>query len=393
MSELTFTEEILLLLDDHDGSFLPTGQYAFEPTLAGAVLMDLAFMDRIDTDLQSLFVISQESTDNDMLDGILAKIEAGPAVTDTQEWIRLLSVESVSEIREHTLSSLVEKGVLRREEKRFLGLFRNVRYLTLDDSTHQEIRARIKSALEEDIPEPRDIALITLADACQILPDLLRDQEIEREKITQLRKMDLIGRTVTSTVADIQRSIALTARTQLLRTKRLMRWLSLATAAGIAVILLAPRITAPDRFGTSFVHDLWLNGPLQVWSGHTLVALAIVLLIIGVAIGKRLITGFVSLRRWRLAHVAIGLLCVFVLFLHTGFRLGSNANAVLMGLYLALLLIGALTGILFGSGQGQKWTSFFRTARVRRTLRWLHVVVILPLPALLVVHVLAALLF
>ena len=66
---LTFTEEILLLLGDEGGVFLPVEKHAFDCALAGAVLMDLAFAYRIDTDLEALFVIDPTPTGNPMLDG------------------------------------------------------------------------------------------------------------------------------------------------------------------------------------------------------------------------------------------------------------------------------------------------------------------------------------
>ena len=66
---LTFAEEILLLmLDDEDGTFLPTRTSAVEYVLAGAVLLDLAFANRIDTDERQLLVIDSTPTGNPMLD-------------------------------------------------------------------------------------------------------------------------------------------------------------------------------------------------------------------------------------------------------------------------------------------------------------------------------------
>ena len=79
---LTFTEEMLLLLGDEEGELLPVREHAFECALAGAVLMDLAFEYRIDTDLQALVVTDPTPTGDPMLDRILAQIEA---CTDTTQ--------------------------------------------------------------------------------------------------------------------------------------------------------------------------------------------------------------------------------------------------------------------------------------------------------------------
>lgn len=100
--------------------FLPIQKHAFECALAGAVLMDLAFAYRIDTDLQALVVTDATPTGNAMLDRILEKIEKRPDTTDTQTWIRVLSTDEAADIREQALASLVERGILERREERFL---------------------------------------------------------------------------------------------------------------------------------------------------------------------------------------------------------------------------------------------------------------------------------
>ena len=75
---LRFAEEImLLLLDDQDGSFLPIPEWSMQCALAGAVLMDLALEDRIDTDLDSLILVDKAPTGDPLLDPTLERIAAG----------------------------------------------------------------------------------------------------------------------------------------------------------------------------------------------------------------------------------------------------------------------------------------------------------------------------
>ena len=86
---LTFSEEILvLLLEDERGTLIPIPRTKFECALAGAALMDLAFANRIDTDLETLMVIDRTPTGNMMLDRTLAKIGAREETTDTRTWIQ-----------------------------------------------------------------------------------------------------------------------------------------------------------------------------------------------------------------------------------------------------------------------------------------------------------------
>ena len=54
---LRFAEEILLLLlDENRGDLTPAPSWSLSCALAGAVLMDLALEDRIDTDIEHLIL-------------------------------------------------------------------------------------------------------------------------------------------------------------------------------------------------------------------------------------------------------------------------------------------------------------------------------------------------
>ena len=210
---LTFTEEILLLLlDDEDGAFAPIPKANLACALAGAVLMDLAFAHRIDTDPQALVVNDRTPTGNPVLDGTLAKIVAGEGETDTRTWIRLLSVEDAPSIRERALQSLVERGILERRETRVLWAFRARRYPTIDGNAEQEVKLRIGEVLlSDDIPDPRDVALIGLVDSCDLLGDIFPDRDMtqSRPRIEQLRKMDLIGRELAGAISDIEHTVTM----------------------------------------------------------------------------------------------------------------------------------------------------------------------------------------
>ena len=118
---LTFTEEILLLLlDDKDGTFVPIPKATLGCALAGAVLMDLAFANRIDTDPDSLVITDRAPTGSPIVDPVLAKIAAQGSPTDARTWIRVLSVEDSPEIREQALQSLVARGIVVQREARVM---------------------------------------------------------------------------------------------------------------------------------------------------------------------------------------------------------------------------------------------------------------------------------
>lgn len=216
---LTFPEEILLLLlDDEDGAFVPVGESVIGCALAGAVLMDLAFANRIDTDPERLVVLDRAPTDNATLDRVLARIAEDPRTEagtgDAKGWIETLTAEESPAIRQEALDRLVARGILERQEEKFLWVFRSRRYPTVDGRAEREVKLRLMEVLlSDEIPAPRDVALICLVDACGILRYILADREVESvgPRVEQLRKMDLIGREVAGAITDIEHFIAIAA--------------------------------------------------------------------------------------------------------------------------------------------------------------------------------------
>ena len=207
---LTFAEEIMLLILDDDGSFLPTRGGAVEYILAGAVLMDLAFANRIDTDLEHLTCLDTTPTGNPILDQALAHIANSSQPKDTRGWIETLAGQDTTEIRQQALASLIERGILESQDKKFLWVFRARRYPTIDGRVEREARLRISDVLlSDDIPDPRDVAMICLVDAAGFLRDIFTERELERAtpRVEQLRKMDMIGHEVGSVIAEIERSV------------------------------------------------------------------------------------------------------------------------------------------------------------------------------------------
>ena len=210
--KLRFAEEItLLMLNDEDGEFVRVPGWSMQCAFAGAVLMDLALENRIDTDLKRLVLIDPTPVGDDLLDPTLALLAEATETHDARHWVDHLA-DSAETIRERALQRLVARGILRREEDRFLWVFQSRRYPIVDGEPEREVKLRIMEVLfSNEIPDPRDIVLICLVDACGILRELLTAKELERasERVDQVRKLDLIGQAVSKAVWDIQSSIAL----------------------------------------------------------------------------------------------------------------------------------------------------------------------------------------
>ncbi|MCY4396708.1 MAG: GPP34 family phosphoprotein [Rhodospirillaceae bacterium] len=201
---LRFAEEIMLLILDDGGEFARVPRWSLHCALAGGVLMDLALEGRIDTDPERLFVVDPAPVGDDLLDPVLAQIAETPETFDARYWVQT-TAEGAERIRVRSLERLVEQGILEFRDQRFMWVLRSRRYPTIDGKADREVKLRIMSVLfSDEIPDPRDSAIVGLADTCGISKQLLSKRELEgaSERIALASRLDLMLRAVSWAVQD-----------------------------------------------------------------------------------------------------------------------------------------------------------------------------------------------
>ena len=209
-------EALLLMLHDSDGTFIKVPDWTMRYALSGAVLMDLALKDRIDTDLESLSIVDSTPTGDSLLDGLLSYIAQEPESQSTRFWIERTAVHADA-IRDVALERLVSRGILQREEHKFLWVFKSRRYPISDGTAEMEVKLRIAEVLFTDtIPDPRDIVLICLTHATGILSSIFSRSQLRQveSRIDQVRRLDLIGQAIAKAIWDIEASIAVSSQPQ-----------------------------------------------------------------------------------------------------------------------------------------------------------------------------------
>ena len=389
-----FVEALALLTVDDNGDSLAIPKDVLDCAWAGAALLDLAFAGRIDTDLQGLVVVDRTPTDDPGLDLVLGKIANRRSSADARRWIRELASDDAADIRGATTARLAAAGKPAVPQRGLPWRLGDRRHAVLDRDRRAAFGARIAAVLQGDeIPDPWEIALISLLDACDVLVAILPASASDggRARIEQLRGLDLIGREVAGAVTDIEHTAIRAVRARSARFRRLLLYLAGAATAGCLATLALPRVPIPDRFGATVFEHLWLRDPWQQWSGYALLAFSVVGLLALLALRLRAIARAGGTHWWRLAHVGFGASCLLLLFAHTGFRLGTRLNAALMACYLAVLLFGALTGIAtYGARVLHKLGAL---PKLRGHLLRLHWFALFPLPALVVVHILVVYLY
>ncbi len=194
---MRLAEEFLLLLRDEDGALSRAPEWLVRYALGGAVLMDLALENRIDTDAERLFLIDAAPVGDPLLDPILAEIAQAGQTHDALYWVEH-ATHHADAIRETALTRLVDNGVLNVSDDRFLRIFGARHYTLADPTIERELFGRIRDVLLTDtIPDPRDIVIVTLADGCGLTGHVLSVEELAgvSERIGLVRKLELIGRT------------------------------------------------------------------------------------------------------------------------------------------------------------------------------------------------------
>ena len=200
---MRFAEELLLLLHSRDtGYFVPIPEWRMSCALAGAVLMDLAMEDRIDSDLETLTVVDTTPTGDSLLDPSLEELASEEEVHPPRYWVERLA-QRADEISDDAIGRLVLKGVFESDPGGFWTLSKKItrtgRYPLVDGHAGEEIKGRIfRTLLDKEFPDPRDIVIIGLVHYCNGFRAMMEPEEYEaaEEYIELYSKMDLIGRAI-----------------------------------------------------------------------------------------------------------------------------------------------------------------------------------------------------
>ena len=205
--QLSLPEElILMLLNEENGYFHQVPGWELNCAIVGAAIAELSLMGRIDTDVDSLFLVDKTETGNPVLDSILREITAQPVRRNAQYWIERLAPHA-EEIIDSTLDRLVELKVLQYHEGEFWTLAVTARQAEVFDSSRegtaaQFVKTRISKAIfDNEIPDPRDTIIICLINTCDVFRFIFQLDEEAEERIKFICNLDVIGRSMAEAVS------------------------------------------------------------------------------------------------------------------------------------------------------------------------------------------------
>jgi Golgi phosphoprotein 3 (GPP34) len=182
----TVADELMLLAITEKGDVATSTWLRLDNGVAGAHLMDLALAGRVRLDDEVLVVADVRPTGDGPLDATLSEI-AGDEPRSPKEWIGRLAK---AEPHKAVVASLRERGVLREERSKVLGIFNRTRDLEADPEPEREVRARLRAALVQGgALDARTASLASLVSATELVGEAFPDPEDRKAAKRRLEEL------------------------------------------------------------------------------------------------------------------------------------------------------------------------------------------------------------
>lgn len=200
---------LLMAIDDENGKVVDSPSGSLNYGLAGAILADLLLKGKIILDPEKHVLPGESQFAGDaLMEETLTQMRAISKPQKLHYWIDWLVSKKMSQ---HFLARLVDKGVLREEEKRHWWVIPYAVYPQQDASAKFWVKLALRSAvLNGDAVEAEQLALLHLLKAARMLEVVFTKEELHLadEQIDALVKNEPIGKEVANAIEDIEASSA-----------------------------------------------------------------------------------------------------------------------------------------------------------------------------------------
>jgi hypothetical protein len=211
---MTITEDLVLLLLDPDTGRAVVDSTSFDRAIGGALLLDLATRERITADGDGakarLTVADAAPTGEALLDVALARLDKPMRAQKAVERL-------ARSARTPALERLVERGRVRREKARLLGLLPVTVWPAVDPGPVRQLRERVAAVLRGgERPDQQLALLISLLHAVKAEHKIVDGPRRQlRARAAEVANGDWAGDAVRKAVQAVQTSVlvAITAAT------------------------------------------------------------------------------------------------------------------------------------------------------------------------------------
>jgi len=213
VGRMLIAEDLLLLLYDDESGKPITGAPGLDYALAGAVLIELTMLGKLDIAGEGeevkrgrLKVLDAAPTGDAILDERLAYVADKPGKRPKDQIGRLSK-----KLRDQLLARLAERGVLTADEGKVLGIFPVTRWTAKDARHEAEVRSALESVLKVGTsPDERTGALIALLSALNVVPKIVTDavdKKALKQRAKEIAESDWAADAVKKAVAEMQAAV------------------------------------------------------------------------------------------------------------------------------------------------------------------------------------------
>jgi len=210
---MLIAEDLLLLMYDDESGKPITGAPGLDYALAGAVLIELTLLGKVDiaeageqVKAGRLKILDTTPTGDAVLDQRLAILASKSGARPKDQLAKLSK-----KLREEVLARLAERGVLEADKGKVLGLFPVTRWPAKDARHEAEIRSGLENVLKLGTqPDERTAALIALLSALNVVPKVITDavdKKALKRRAKEIAESEWAAAAVRKAVAEMQAAI------------------------------------------------------------------------------------------------------------------------------------------------------------------------------------------
>lgn len=207
---LNLTESFLLLaLDSNKGKFL-IDSIALNYGLAGAALMKLTILKKIQIRDKRVVVIDQTLTGTKYFDEVLERIRSSRKHRTVKFWVNRIG-NRLKKLKYKVIGKLIMQGVLREEKRKFLGLIPYKVFPATNRVPKEELRSKMVHMIRgEETIDAKHLMLLSLLESTK-LTRVLFDSKAEyrkwrksvKELVKEFEMSDLVHTTIKEVCATV----------------------------------------------------------------------------------------------------------------------------------------------------------------------------------------------
>lgn len=208
MNNLNLIDKFLLLaLDDKKGSF-NSGAFALTYGFAGAILIELSLRECIHLAHKKVVVNKLKSIDDVLLNKYFDILKNSNKENSLKHWIHKFGNKE-RDIKKETLNKLISKGILTKKEEKFLWLFNNNKFPTINSKPENILREKLYKIIAlNKKPSLDELMLISLVDTCNLNKIVYgKEQYIRCKKNIESVISDIENSILSTTIKEVHKQI------------------------------------------------------------------------------------------------------------------------------------------------------------------------------------------